>query len=1082
MLPTSKRDSSCIYAPRPPECAPLSLVLATCSSVGRRLSLFILLTLILGFVTFERAAAQVTPGCAAGACASSGTRLASVDEDDSELLNGVLGSMLGTDLDISAADWQALASADLTLGDLQVALGAATPEEVLAEPITIAELLDALNSIGELTDIQAIETLLGEVAALPNANEEIILGDLLQIENGAGPFTDIKLNALDLVTGAVQLFNQENVATTPAPITIDGSSLGLEEVGPITIQAKVIEPPVIVCGPNGTDFYSAGVRIKLGLEILDLAAQGSPLDLAEVGVELELSDLDVYLDVAPGSGVIQLINAVARSVAVQATPGITDIYIGTIADDLFFTNNPIDPASLTPGVVGSLKITLPAVLTFPATVLEVPDISLETYAEGRTAPQILQFTGNPAGSGNYPQTLTASTGTDVVDDYVAQLIDNLEINVNLEPAIDAVLGGVEGGIVGGLLDLLDLNNLQDLTDPILDVINDTLLPDLLDDLLDDTLNQVVDPLLDSLGIGLGEMDVTVLDVVQLCPTLEVSKSHAGDFDAGGTGQYTIQVANNGGNTTQSPVTVVDTLPEGLTYNSHSDASWVRSGNSTTFVNNTPVAPGGSLPPLVLTVNIAADAPGVVFNSVSADTEGNTGGSVSSDSDRTVISGSSNTDNDGDGSPGGPGGTDPDDNDPCVPSDTAATCDRDNDGLTNSEEATVGTDPDDPDTDDDAANDGPEVNGNPPSNPFDACDPNPNAATCDRDGDGLDNTEESVNQTDPDDPDTDDDGINDGMEVNGQPPSDPLDACDPNAAATACDSDGDGLNNGEEDDNNTDPDNPDTDNDGIDDGDEIDDGDDPTDPCSPNPNATSCDPEAPDTDDDNIPDDTDQNPVDPCNPNPNAASCDADGDGLDNGEEDEIGTDPDDPDTDDDGVNDGDEIDNGSDPFNPCSPNANTSACNPEAPDTDGDNVPDDVDPSPTDPCNPNPNAANCDRDGDGLTNSAEGDIGTDPGDADTDDDGINDGDEVDNGSDPLNPCSPNNTAAACDRDNDGLNNEEENDANTDPDDPDSDDDGVLDGADQAPLDRCLPNRNNAGCPTGEQDTFFQYMPAVKTKD
>src|SRR3712207_8627627 len=60
------------------------------------------------------------------------------------------------------------------------------------------------------------------------------------------PYTTLflsNLNALDLTTGAIQLFNSESSVTTPAPITIDGSALGLDEVGAITIQSQVIEPP-----------------------------------------------------------------------------------------------------------------------------------------------------------------------------------------------------------------------------------------------------------------------------------------------------------------------------------------------------------------------------------------------------------------------------------------------------------------------------------------------------------------------------------------------------------------------------------------------------------------------------------------------------------------------------------------------------------------------------------------------------------------------------------------------------------------------------------------------------------------------
>ncbi|ADV50090.1 Two component regulator three Y domain-containing protein [Cellulophaga algicola DSM 14237] len=104
-----------------------------------------------------------------------------------------------------------------------------------------------------------------------------------------------------------------------------------------------------------------------------------------------------------------------------------------------------------------------------------------------------------------------------------------------------------------------------------------------------------------------------------------------------------------------------------------------------------------------------------------------------------------------------------------------TNDFDNDGLTNSEENALGTDPNNPDTDGDGVEDGEEVMDN--TNPLDDCDslngtPLP---TTDCDADGLTNAEEENLGTDPFDPDSDSDGINDGQEVTDT--TDPLDACD-----------------------------------------------------------------------------------------------------------------------------------------------------------------------------------------------------------------------------------------------------------------------------------------------------------------
>lgn len=114
--------------------------------------------------------------------------------------------------------------------------------------------------------------------------------------------------------------------------------------------------------------------------------------------------------------------------------------------------------------------------------------------------------------------------------------------------------------------------------------------------------------------------------------------------------------------------------------------------------------------------------------------------------------------------------------------------------------------------------------------------------------------------------------------------------------------------------------------------------------------------------------------------------DSDGDGLTDGQEIALGTDPFNPDTDGDGLTDGQEVNTyGTDPLNP---------------DTDGDGLTDgqEVNTYGTDPLNP-------DTDGDGLTDGQEvNTYGTNPLNPDTDGDGLTDGQEVlVTGTDPLNP-------------------------------------------------------------------------------
>ncbi|WFO49606.1 inverse autotransporter beta domain-containing protein [Aeromonas veronii] len=402
-------------------------------------------------------------------------------------------------------------------------------------------------------------------------------------------------------------------------------------------------------------------------------------------------------------------------------------------------------------------------------------------------------------------------------------------------------------------------------------------------------------------------------------------------------------------------------------------------------------------------------------------------------------------------------------------------DKDGDGLTNGQENQIGTDPDNKDTDGDGVDDKTEVDNG--SNPLDPNDPvvDPNG---DRDGDGLTNGQENQLGTDPDNKDTDGDGIDDKTEVdNGTNPLDPKDpAGDPNS-----DRDGDGLTDGQENQLGTDPDNKDTDGDGIDDKTEVDNGSNPLDPNDPvvdpngdkdgdgltngQENQLGTDPDNKDTDGDGIDDKTEvdngSNPLDPNDPvvDPNG---DKDGDGLTNGQENQLGTDPDNKDTDGDGIDDKTEVDNGSNPLDPNDPvvdpngdkdgdgltngQENQLGTDPDNKDTDGDGIDDktevDNGSNPLDPNDPvvDPNG---DKDGDGLTNGQENQLGTDPDNKDTDGDGIDDKTEVDNGSNPLDPNDPV-VDPNGDKDGDGLTNGQENQLGTDPDNKDTDGDGIDD--------------------------------------
>lgn len=703
-----------------------------------------------------------------------GPRLASVDSKQSALLNAALGSLLGGEVQLSLADAEALAAGQINLGELLAELQAdlvlASVEEALAAEITLGELFQAVVDVNQDS---ALDIAFGELiaASLPLTGT-IRLGDLLQIQSDAGAVSQIDLNALEVVVGIVQLFNHEHALTTPIPIAISGATLGVPGLLNVSLQAQVVEPPVIVCGSDGTRFYAAAIRLALALDLVDLSDDtainiGTLLPLLQV--EAVIGSLDLYADIARSEGVIQFVDAVAQAVTVEATPGLVDLYLGHFDPaDFFDRNTPLSANDLEHGTVGSVDLSVLGLLNLNV------GIEVKAVAEGEaTTPTILNFTGP------YPQTLTATTGTAVIDDLLSELLTSLgnggvRLSSSLPPLINGALNNILSFILTNLLTPLFAN----------------------DGLLDTVLSEVVDPLLAGLGIGIGKMDVTVLGVTELCPDLSITKYHDGIFTAGMTEQYTITVSNQGDYTATWPITVIDTLPTGFSYDSYSGDGWLLDGSpgeTVTFVYTSTLGVDTALPTLHLTVAVASTLTGTVTNTVTVATTGDYNTSNNSAFDPTQII-DLDPDDDDDGVLDV---DDPAPADPCIPNENALACptgDTDNDGT---------------------------LNGDDPA-PTDPCVPDANALACptgDADGDGVSNSEDPA-PTDPCIPDSNavacpsGDSDNDGT-LNGDDPA-PTDPCVPDANALACptgDADGDGTPNGE------DPA--------------------PTDPCVPDPNSVAC---------------------------------------------------------------------------------------------------------------------------------------------------------------------------------------------------------------------------------------------------
>lgn len=332
-------------------------------------------------------------------------------------------------------------------------------------------------------------------------------------------------------------------------------------------------------------------------------------------------------------------------------------------------------------------------------------------------------------------------------------------------------------------------------------------------------------------------------------------------------------------------------------------------------------------------------------------------------------------------------------------------DTDRDGIPDDVEVTIGTDPQDADSDDDGVPDGQE--------------PNPGLDT---DGDGL------INALDPD---SDDDGLFDGTEL-GLPCSNPA----TKFSAGHCRADADQGKTV------TDPLDPDTDRGGVSDGSEDFNSNGAVEAGETQPSAGNG------ADDKGV--------------------KDSDKDGLSDGAEASLGSNPRDADTDDDGVRDGDEA-------NPSDDTDHDGLNNVLDVDSDNDALFDGTE-SGHRCSDPATNAAlgHC------IADKDSGATLTSPLDPDTDHGGVNDGSEdfnrngvVDAGETDPTAGQGADDASTVDTDGDGLSDGTEADLGSDPMDADSDDDGVLDGAEPNPGDDADGDgKINARDPDSDADGLF----------
>lgn len=167
--------------------------------------------------------------------------LVDIDTQQSALLNLVMGSLLGSALNVSTAGWNGLLAAQINLVDYLLALGATAGdyESLLDSNVKLSRLLEVAAELlareGGAVEAQAALQALSVAAAVRDL--EIRVGDLLNVANGTpAAGLEVGIQAFSLAQGAIQIANGESALASDLTVAVPGL-LGL------TSKIKVIEKP-----------------------------------------------------------------------------------------------------------------------------------------------------------------------------------------------------------------------------------------------------------------------------------------------------------------------------------------------------------------------------------------------------------------------------------------------------------------------------------------------------------------------------------------------------------------------------------------------------------------------------------------------------------------------------------------------------------------------------------------------------------------------------------------------------------------------------------------------------------------------
>ncbi|MGN2389183.1 TadG family pilus assembly protein [Pseudomonas syringae] len=481
-----------------------------------------------------------------------------VDSTRAAILNPVIGSLLGGSLNLSVANWQGLASTDLSLlsylnrlkTDLN--LTAVGYSDVLNTSVSVSQLIQsAINVLDPGATLTGTATIAGlQALKLAAGATTVVLGDLLSIQGSSDiAALNTNLRLLDLVQGLAQLANDKTGISTAAQINVG-------TLAQVTTRIQVVEPPQLsaIGDPSKIDplnpktganrIYVRTAQMR-ALVSINLPVLGTITSLANTAGSV-VGSLTPILNSALSLNIAGLVTSATCAVGLNScmvtdfkflTSGTSgpriDLSLALASADTYVTgftctsntNKTLSvktDAALLSAKVGLINDGFPA-STDPTAITTTPLPVLDIGTQ--TCQKILGLLGNctartPFGGGGIGLTFDTVSQSPLGSSTVVSTIfssPNLP-EINSAPYfLTGVANTKPSTLLNGTVSSVKVNVYKPATSNVLgNVITGTAvtlnsltvaLDAIVDNTLTNLLTTVVDPLFESLGLNLGATDV-----------------------------------------------------------------------------------------------------------------------------------------------------------------------------------------------------------------------------------------------------------------------------------------------------------------------------------------------------------------------------------------------------------------------------------------------------------------------------------------------------------------------------------------------------------------------------------------------